>query len=147
MICEHRLHWFSVGDSRLYLSRGWQLHCLTRDHNYAAVLEEKKKEGPVAEAWYRQEAKKGEWLTSYLGMGIAEEFGYGSLFFPEEAREKLLLCTDGLYKTLDHGELAGILQSKRSMESISCGLRDAVLKKRRPAQDNAAWIVMGEEEL
>lgn len=146
LLYGHRLHWFSVGDSRLYLSRGRQLQCLTRAHNYAAVLEEKKKAGPVDEGWYRQEAKKGEWLTSYLGMGIAEEFDYGSLFFSGEAQEKLLLCTDGLYKTVSQEELAEILQTKRSMEAISCELRDAVLKKMRLAQDNATWIVMGREE-
>lgn len=142
----HRLHWFSVGDSRLYLSRGRRLQCLTKAHNYVAVLEEKKKTGPVEESWYREEAKKGEWLTSYLGMGIAEEFDYGSLYFSGEAREKLLLCTDGLYKTVDHEELARILQTGKTMEAISCGLREAVLRENRPAQDNATWIVIGREE-
>lgn len=146
LLYGHRLHWFSVGDSRLYLSRGRQLQCLTKAHNYATMLEEKKKTGPVEESWYREEAKKGEWLTSYLGMGIAEEFDYGSLYFSGEAREKLLLCTDGLYKTVDHEELARILQAGKTMEAISCGLREAVLRENRPAQDNATWIVMGREE-
>lgn len=142
----NRLHWFSMGDSRLYLSRGWRLQCLTKAHNYAAVLEEAKRAGAVDEAWYREESRKGEWLTSYLGMGIAEQFDYGSLFFSAEPEEKLLLCTDGLYKTVCHEELTQILQSAKSVDVVSRRLREAVLQKNRPAQDNATWIVIGGEE-
>lgn len=141
-----KLHWFSVGDSRLYLLKGRTLSCLTKTHNYAAVLEEKKKQGLIDEGWYRKESRKGEQLTSYLGMGIAEEFDYGRLHFPGRQGERLLLCTDGLYRTVPHGELVRILQHAKSVESISQALKEAVSERNCPSQDNATWIVIGREE-
>lgn len=140
-----RLHWFSMGDSKLYLLRGKHLQCLTKAHNYAAFLEETKKAGAIEEARYQEELKKGEWLTSYLGMGIAEQFDYGNVFFSAEPEEKLLLCTDGLYKTVCEEELRHILQTTKDVDIIVCRLQEAILKKNRPAQDNATWIVIGGE--
>lgn len=142
----NKLHWFSVGDSRLYLLRGRTLSCLTKTHNYATVLEEMKKQGLIDEGWYRKESGKGERLTSYLGMGIAEKFDYGGLYFSGQSGEKLLLCTDGLYRTVPHAELVWILQHGNSVDSISHELKEAVSEKNCPSQDNATWIVIGREE-
>lgn len=198
LVCGGWLHWFSMGDSRLYLlqgqgkqnqglchqetqnqgqrnqgsyrretqGRGQQnqglrcleqqdrdsrsqggLHCLTTDHNYGAVLEARRRAGTIGQAQYRQESGKREWLTSYLGMGIAEQFDYGRIPFTGDAGEKLLLCSDGLYKTVSQEELQEILRKPTSMNAISRQLQEAVLRKNDPAQDNASWIVVGREEL
>ena len=167
LVCGGWLHWFSMGDSRLYLlqgrrqqnqglrcleqqdrdSRSQGLYCLTTDHNYGAVLEARRRAGTIGQAQYRQESGKREWLTSYLGMGIAEQFDYGRIPFTGDAGEKLLLCSDGLYKTVSQEELQEILRKPTSINAISRQLQEAVLRKNDPAQDNASWIVVGREEM
>ncbi|MCM1026237.1 MAG: protein phosphatase 2C domain-containing protein [Roseburia sp.] len=140
------LHWFSVGDSRLYLLRNGRLQCLTKAHNYAAALDEMKKQKTLDEAWYREEAKKGEWLTSYLGMGIAEQFDCGSIFFPAAPQEKLLVCSDGLYKTVCQEELELYLRQPGGIDRISGLLQEAIRKKDSPSQDNASWVLIGRKD-
>lgn len=176
LVCGGWLHWFSMGDSRLYLlqdqglycretqSRGqrnqglrcleqqdrdsWsqELHCLTTDHNYGAVLEERRRAGTIEQARYQQESGKREWLTSYLGMGIAEQFDYGRIPFTGDAGDRLLLCSDGLHKTVSQEKLQEILRKPIGMDAISCQLQEAILRKNDPSQDNASWIVIGREE-
>lgn len=142
LLWEDRLHWYSVGDSRLYLLRGSRLRCLTQAHNYAAMLEKMKETNAIDEEQYQRESGKGEWLTSYLGMGIAELFDYGSIFFPAESGERLLVCTDGLYKTVGHSQMETILMGKAEPQVISNRLQEAVRRQRCPKQDNATWIVI-----
>ncbi len=152
LICGDWLYWFSMGDSRLYLlqDRGKRsqggLHCLTTDHNYGAVLEAGRQAGTIGETQYWQEAGKKEWLTSYLGMGIAEQFDYGHMLFAGDPGDRLLLCSDGLYKTVSWEELQKILQQQTRMDVLSGQLQEAVLRKDDPMQDNASWIVIGREE-
>lgn len=49
------LYWLSVGDSRLYILRGEELVCVTRDHNYLLIEPE-------------DTSRKAEALISFIGM-------------------------------------------------------------------------------
>lgn len=134
----NQLHWFSIGDSKLFYMRKHKLHCVTREHNYALLAE--KRTGGSGEACVD---KKAEQLISYLGMGAAALFDGSDKSFETEQGDKLLLCTDGLYRTVPQGEIAEILDSAREVEVISGKLREAVLVKKNRNQDNATWVVMG----
>ena len=102
LLQEGRLHWFSVGDSRLFYMREHKLYCVTREHNYAMLSEKN-----------AYDVKK-EQLISYLGMGAAELFDGSNTSFMTKEGDRLLLCTDGLSRTLKQEEIADILDSGKA---------------------------------
>lgn len=130
LLQEGKLHWFSVGDSRLFFLRGRQMHCVTREHNYAMLAKE------------NTCGRQGEQLISYLGMGTAELFDGSNKSFPTKKGDRLLLCTDGLSRNLKQEELAELLYSGENPEEICDSLRKALEAKRPAKQDNASWVVI-----
>lgn len=130
MLQEDKLHWFSVGDSRLFFMREHKLHCVTREHNYALLSEENTCD------------EKKEQLISYLGMGAAELFDGSNTSFMTRRGDRLLLCTDGLSRTLKQEELAAILDSGKAPEAVCADLQEALEAKKQVRQDNATWVVI-----
>lgn len=138
---DRRLHWFSIGDSKLFYMRGHKLHCVTREHNYAMLAQ--KIAGESGKGYVDE---KAEQLISYLGMGAAVLFDGSDKAFEAERGDKLLLCTDGLYRTVPQEKIAEIMDSSRAVDAICDRLREAVLAKNRKNQDNATWVVIGCQE-
>ncbi len=137
-----RLYWFSVGDSKFFYMRRQELYCVTREHNYAMQLNEMRREKVIAEDRYLQELERGEQLISYLGLGMAEIFDGNCSPFMMEPGDKILLCTDGLYRTVDQEEIRQIMLFREDTEHLCRRLEKMVLSKNRKNQDNATWIVM-----
>lgn len=138
----NKLYWFSVGDSKLFYMRKQEMYCVTRSHNYAMQLEDMKKNSMIAEEKYLEELKKGEQLISYLGMGVAEIFDGNYSPFTMEVGDKILLCTDGLYRTLSQQEIRNILELRGNTEHKCKQFEEAIAEKRNHNQDNATWIVI-----
>lgn len=132
MLCGYYLYWFSVGDSKLFYMRKGKLYCVTRMHN-CAMLGKNAGGGNGVD----------EQLISYLGMGAAEIFDGSRKPFVMEQGDKLLLCTDGLYRTVRQYEIEEILSGTQDVEKICGMLRNAVTGRNLPKQDNATWIVIG----
>jgi len=92
----------NVGDSRAYLLSGGTIRRITEDHSY---LEE-----AIRSGYPRDVALAPSWrnaLTRALGVEPSVEV---DLFgpFPAEPATVVLLCSDGLYKSLDDDALARI---------------------------------------
>lgn len=138
----NKLYWFSVGDSKLYYMRKQEFYCVTRSHNYAMQLEDMRKNSCIDEKQYIEESKKGEQLISYLGMGMAEIFDGNYSPFMMEVGDKILLCTDGLYRTLNQHEIKKILEERGNTEYKCKAFENAILSKKSLSQDNATWIVI-----
>lgn len=130
LLQDGKLHWFSVGDSRLFFMREHRLHCVTREHNYALLAEEKSCE------------KKGEQLISYLGMGAAELFDGSNASFMTRRGDKLLLCTDGLSRTLPQEKIVDIMDNGKNPEAVCDDFREALEAKKYTGQDNATWVII-----
>lgn len=148
LIFGNLLYWFSVGDSKLYYVRGKEMHCVTREHNYALRLESETENHLTTEEKKQLKAEKGEQLISYLGMGTAELFDSNYNPFEMQKGDKILLCTDGVYRTLSELEIKRILLGQDSTEGICRLLEQGIAGKNKRNQDNATWIVlqkMGEE--
>lgn len=143
---DNRLYWFSVGDSRLFCVREGEIYCVTRVHNYAMLCGSQPGEAAVRHAESCEDAKRGEQLISYLGMGIAEIYDSNARPFVIMPGDKLILCTDGLYRTVELAEMARILFSSDDVRAVSADLKSAVLRKKRVNQDNATWVVVGIKE-
>lgn len=136
------LYWFSVGDSKLYYMRRREMYCVTREHNYALQLDEMHRQKQIDDEEYLQEAKKGEQLISYLGMGMAELFDGNYSPFVMERGDKILLCTDGLYRSVSQKEIENILLLPESAEQLCLRLEKTILSKNVQNQDNATWIIL-----
>ncbi len=142
LLFENKLYWFSVGDSKLFYLRNKEMYCVTRAHNYALRLDEMIQNKSIGEAEYKQEAAKGEQLISYLGMGMAELFDGNYSPFLMERGDKILLCTDGLYRSVSQEEIQNILKLPENTEQLCARLEKTVISKNIKNQDNATWILL-----
>lgn len=143
VVRENRLYWMSVGDSRLYILRDKRLKCLTKDHNYKIMLQEKLNEGKVDMDFYNSEIGRGEALTSYLGMGNISLIDKNESPFMLKRDDILLLCSDGLYKTLTEEQIEVVISESGGSISLA---GDRLLKTAgrwgRKGQDNTTVILL-----
>ena len=140
VIHQGQLHWVSVGDSHLYLSRQGTLKQLTTDHVYAAELDQAVREGNLSQEEAERHPERRS-LTSYVGLpGLtAIDTGTGAV----EVGDRVLLCSDGLYGSLSEAEMAAALTGdpQRAAEALI----GQGLAKRYAHQDNLTAVVMAWE--
>ena len=108
-----------VGDSRAYRLRGTNAELLTRDHNVRGEL---LAAGiPPAAA---QSSGPLRALTSYLGLPDAElQVDVRSVGL--RARDRLLLCTDGVFGEMSHAELvhrATVGDAETAARALTCNV-------------------------
>ena len=125
---QGRLHYLSVGDSRIYLLRNGELSCLTTDHNYFTKLRTDYLNGRLSAAQYEAEASKGEALVSFLGVGGLSMIDCNHTPIELLPEDRLLLTTDGLYKLLGDNDIREILEG---FTNISDALQAFEMKARR----------------
>ena len=114
VIKDDGLYWISVGDSRIYLCRKGEMTQLTTDHDYANHLVQEVELGnlsPEAAATHPQRHA----LTSHLGLRHLREIDRNENPINLEPGDRILLCSDGLYRTLPQGKLLGYWTIARSM--------------------------------
>ena len=122
-----------IGDSRVYLFRGGQLHQLTRDHTYAAALYEAGKVTRAEAATHRLRHV----LTKFLGADKAGKPDVQDL--PLENGDSVLLCSDGLNEMVSNDKIAAVL-SESADSRTTCGkLIDLALAA--GGKDNVTVIV------
>ncbi len=110
-ICDKKLHWVSIGDSRMYMKRGNELVQVTRDHNYSAMLQQNLLTGAITREYYEEQKNKGAALTSFLGMRGVQFMDINSVPMQLVSGDRILLCSDGLYKLLTLDEIRNIMDS------------------------------------
>lgn len=142
-ICDGEMNWVSVGDSKIYVIRNNELHCIVREHNYRLMLNSMYANGEITLEQYRSEEKKAEALISFLGIGNV------SLIDENEAPLKLLqgdivlLCSDGLYKSLsDERILAVISDNYFDLQRAADELTANALTYSGRGQDNTTVIIV-----
>jgi PPM family protein phosphatase len=123
-----------AGDSRLYRFRRGRLDQLTHDHTVVADLI---RAGELSE----DEAHVHPYrhvLTRALGVAPELELDHAAV--PCESGDRLVLCTDGLFKTLSSAEMKTVLTSKadsqESADSLVAGALD------RTQGDNVTVLVI-----
>lgn len=139
--CE-KLYWVSVGDSHIYIIRKGEMVQVSKDHNYYSVLKERAENGLITadEAAYNP---RGEALTSFIGIGRESEICLNEKPFDLMPNDIIILCSDGLYKTVTDQEIHEIVSmSSESMASIARRLTTATMNKKRKNQDNTSVILI-----
>ncbi len=137
--------WMSVGDSRIYLLRGDDLKQLTRDQNYRTFLETSLRNGEITREHFDRESKgrMAEALTSYLGIGNIKKIGRSRRQIALKPGDQLLLCSDGLYKSLSSDQIKAMLTDNQIDARVSAKrLVDMALAKAVKKQDNTTVVLI-----
>ncbi len=124
----------NVGDSRVYLLKDGKLSQVTRDHTLVAYQLEN---GMISEKEARESTQKNV-LTRALGVKAGVEVET----YPEVAlneKNKVLLCSDGLYNMVSEKTMESVLKSKLSTEEKVRALIDRA--NRNGGEDNITVII------
>lgn len=132
------LYFLSIGDSRLFLLKGGELRQLNTDHVFFADLLKRVNDGLMTMAEANSHPER-EYLTSYVGL---KEIARADLGGPIklEAGDRVLVCTDGLYKALANEKILDILT--RHPTKTHEKLLDAVRSAHFAKQDNITIVLM-----
>ncbi len=138
-VYKGKLYWLSVGDSRAYHYREGNLMQLTKDHIYANILEDEVKKGltSIVEA---EEHPQRDHLTSYLGLPQLIEIDKSIKPITLAPGDRIMLCSDGLYNSLNDEEITAVLGS--DSEDPASELVYRALDKDNPYQDNVTVVVL-----
>ncbi|MGM0501364.1 MAG: PP2C family protein-serine/threonine phosphatase [Bacillota bacterium] len=138
---ENLLYWVAVGDSHLYLYRDKKLLQLNTDHVFANKLKTSYRAGEISRYQMLNHPQKDR-LTSYLGINNLSELDYSVNPVEIKKKDKIVLCTDGIYNSLSRTELIKILGQEKNLQEIAEEIIDKVTAKEQPNQDNATIVVL-----
>lgn len=113
----------AAGDSMIYHFRKGKCTRLVRMHNYFLVLEEQLKKGLITREDYEAETGRGEALISYLGMDGVEICDFSREALVLEPGDRILLCSDGLYKGLSQERIQEIVENSPDEEFEETALK------------------------
>jgi protein phosphatase len=138
---EDLMYWASVGDSRVYLLRGDAIMQLSRDHNLALLLAWQVELGEMSIEEANSHASQ-EALVSYLGAPELKMIDGNSEPIELEHGDVVLLCSDGLTKSLSPAAVFETIAANR--DDIAEAARQLTLAafETGGAQDNTSVILM-----
>ena len=127
-------HWVHCGDSRLYFVRDGELLARTRDHSY---LEQRKR---LRGAGQEPELTNRNVLYTCLGSPTKPEYDVTGPV-PLQQGDKILLCSDGLWGSLDDADIVFHLAQK-AVAVAAPDLVERALIKGGAHSDNVTLIAM-----
>ena len=143
LIREDRFYWGSVGDSRIYFLRDQELRTLNRMHNYNMQIEKMLDSGDITEEQAQAERTRGEALISYLGMNGLYLNDVSDHADGMKADDIILLCSDGIYKSLDDQQIQALVEeSGGNMKIAARRLCNEAHRLAGMYQDNATVIAI-----
>ena len=110
MILGNRLHWVGVGDSRIYVMRGDEIVQVTQDHTFMMKLKKSVEEGLISQEDADAHPQRGA-LISYVGSGNIQYVNTNKAGLDLLHGDIILLCSDGLTKSLDDESIVNIIQT------------------------------------
>ena len=102
VIKNDMIYWISVGDSHIYLFSETGLKQLNEDHLYGNVLDAAVAEGKMDKAFADKHPRRDS-ISSFIGIWELKEISSGKTRLSPGT--SVILCTDGLYKTLSEDEI------------------------------------------
>ncbi|GAA4611894.1 protein phosphatase 2C domain-containing protein [Saccharopolyspora hordei] len=126
-----------VGDSRLYRLRDGNLDALTRDHT---VIAELVRAGAVSEDVAEEHPHRNV-LTR--AVGVRPDLEVDTFELACRPGDRLLLCSDGLFKTLTTEEIEEVLASEPNPQDAADQLVAAAVEQQ--ADDNVSAVVVNVE--
>ena len=130
----NQAYWAHCGDSRLYMVRGGKLIARTRDHSYSELQDTMSSVVPMRERFNRNV------LFTCLGSpGKPVVDTVGPLVM--QARDRLLLCSDGLWGTVTDAVIAEQLSGHAIADSVP-ELVEQALRNGGPKCDNVSVMAV-----
>lgn len=139
LLTEARMGWISVGDSRIYLARGGELSTVNTEHSYLLDLYDDVIRGELDLATARQDPQKDA-LTSFVGLERLTRIDQSAPRFPLLEGDRILICSDGLYRALSDAEILAGLTSDSANPADD--LVKQAMAKNLPHQDNTTVITL-----
>lgn len=139
LIHHQQLYFVSVGDSRICLMRNGGLIQLNREHVYGRELDDQALNGKLTELEAHEDRQRKA-LTSYLGKQDDVTIDRNINPIPLYSGDKVVLMSDGIYGFLPEQELTECLLRKPMNAAVA--VKQAVLAKKHPKQDNMTIIVL-----
>lgn len=140
---RNQLYWLSIGDSKIYIIRGTEILSVCRQHNYRLTLDRQLEAGTITPEKYKAEECNAEALISYLGMGNVSLMDVNREPFSLEDRDIILLCSDGLYKSLTEEQILAIIKGNDiNMQVLADTLTAQALGDKQSGQDNTSVVVL-----
>jgi serine/threonine protein phosphatase PrpC len=127
-------HWVHCGDSRLYFVREGELLVRTRDHSYL-----EKRNEPGRQAHFPANFNRNVLFTC-LGSPSKPEFDLSGPV-PLQNGDKIMLCSDGLWGTLEDSDIVYQL-SQQPVAQAAPDLVERALLKAGERSDNVTLVVM-----
>ena len=147
MMVENRMYWGSVGDSRIYYLSGGEITTLTRMHNYNLKLDEMYRTGEISLEERERERGRGEALISFLGIGNLPLADVSAEPCVMKKGDMVLLCSDGLYKSLNDAQILAIVEESGENMQIAAGrLCNEALRLSVAKQDNTTVVILRMEQ-
>lgn len=138
MIKNGLLYWVSVGDSKLYILKKGVMKCITNEHNYGFLVKQKNGDSDFKfNPKIREDA-----LVSYLGAGGLAYVDTNQQPVKLQDGDMMLLCSDGLYKSLSENIIVELLNDGEDMDEIAENLTRTAFINAKGSQDNTTVIVM-----
>jgi serine/threonine protein phosphatase PrpC len=131
------LYFISVGDSAVYHVRGGQIQMVNRPHVFANLLDQAAERGQISRSEAARHPER-ESLTSFIGIHDLHEIDRNIEPRPLAEGETVLLASDGMFKTLEPGEIMACLSGHP--QSWPQSLVSQTLDRRHPAQDNVTVV-------
>lgn len=142
VIKDDELYWISVGDSHIYLCRQGEIFQLNTDHDYARHLALEVEKGTISPEEAANHPQR-QALTSYVGHPNLSEIDQNEAPITLEPDDRILLCSDGLYKTLSEEEIIRVVnqQPQHAAEELI----GSALAKGKTNQDNVTVAILAYE--
>lgn len=140
VVRDGKAYWASCGDSRIYHIHNGTIRQLTRDHNLKLKLMEAALAGKMSfeEA---QTHPQREALISYVGKGSDLLVDTGIISFEPDSGDVLLLCSDGVYKTLNEKNVLEITAAcAAEPEKTAAAIAETAVRTGNVKHDNTTVV-------
>lgn len=141
-IQDDKAYWVSAGDSRIYIMRENEMVQVTSDHNYFWELNQQLEDGTISREKYREEAFSGEALISFVGMGGLNLIDMNEEPFELRQGDVILICSDGLYKTVPDEVIQEIVDKARNINEVAQWIEQYIREEDCVWQDNYTFILV-----
>jgi PPM family protein phosphatase len=125
----------NVGDGRVYICRDGQLTRITEDHSLAAALV---REGIIEEAEVATHPRSNVILRA---LGVEEAVEVDMFEWPLQSGDKLLLCSDGLWKAFPNEADLGQWMASDLTAAVLCQQLVSEAKQ-RDGSDNISVVLV-----
>jgi len=101
VIINNAVYYAHMGDSRAYFLKKGMMSRITEDHTYVHQLV---KNGSITQEEAAMHPRRNV-LTNAMGTNNSLQVDAGKLPFPFEHKDRLMICSDGLYEYLNDNEI------------------------------------------